>query len=60
MRLSKGFSVRLLVVFIALFGLLPVEKAAANSSSALQIVPTLSSPQSTIGDQGTKGTGSAG
>ena len=59
MSLSKKFSARFVVVFFGLFGLLHVERAAASPSktTALSTLPSL---HSTIGDQGTKGTGSAG
>ena len=60
MSLSKKFCARFVVVFIGLFGLLHVESASAHSLVGASHVSMDSSTQSTIGDQGTKGTGSAG
>lgn len=60
MSLSKKFCARIVVALIGLFALLPTESASARSADGTSAVSTASGTQSTIGDQGTKGTGSAG
>lgn len=60
MSLSKKFCARIVVAFIGLFALLHTESASARSADGASAVSMASGTQSTIGDQGTKGTGSAG